>query len=161
MKLQGKRIEGANEVVIVIPRASSTDIVFKARAVLDMLPFEKMCPSPEPPKRMVAGGVEIPNFKDPSFLKQLDNYSVKRLSWIVLTSLEATEGLEWENVDLSDPTTWNNFREELMEAGFSNVEVNRIVGDCINVNALNEEKIEEARERFLSRSRDATKDNSS
>lgn len=149
MKIQGKKIEGANEVVIVIPRGSSSDIILKARAILDITPFEEICPPPEPPKKMLPGGREVKNLKDPNFLKQLDAYSIKRLSWIVLTSLEATEGLEWEKVDLSDPTTWNNFQEEMKEAGFSNVEVNRIVEECIEVNALNEDKIQEARERFL------------
>ncbi len=149
MKIRGKKIEGANEVFIVIPRASSEDIVLKARAVLDMTPFEDMCPPPTPPSKMLAGGKEVKNFKDSGFLSQLDNYAVKRLSWIVLTSLEATENLEWDKVDLSDPTTWNNFRDEMQKAGFSSVEIQRVVAECINVNALNEDKIEEARERFL------------
>lgn len=149
MKIQGKKIEGANEMFTVIPRASSADIVFKSRAVLNMEPFEKVCPPPEPPKRMLPGGKEVSNMKDAGYLQQVSNYAVQRLSWIVLTSLEATEGLEWEKVDLNDPSTWNNFRPELTEAGFSDVEINRIVGDCISVNALNEDKIEEARERFF------------
>lgn len=149
MRIHGKKIEGANEVLIVIPRASSTDIVLKARAVLDMEQFEQMCPSPEAPRKTLAGGKEVSNLKDPGYLQQVDNYSVLRLSWMVLTSLEATEGLEWETVKMDDPTTWNNFRKELIAADFSNVEINRIVADCINVNALNEDKIEEARERFL------------
>jgi len=149
MKIQGKKIEGANEVVIVIPRGSNSDIILKASAVLDMTPFEEMCPAPDPPKRLMPGGKEVPNLKDPAYLKQLDGHSVKRLNWIVLTSLEATEGLEWEKIDLGDPTTWNNFQEEMKEAGFSNVEVNRIVADVIDVNALNEDKIQEARARFL------------
>jgi hypothetical protein len=149
MKIKGKKIEGANEVVIVIPRDSDADIILKASAVLDMAPFEAMCPPPEPPRKMIPGGKEVRNLKDPGYLKQLENHSVKRLNWIVLTSLEATDGLEWEKIDLSDPTTWNNFQDEMKEAGFSNVEVNRIVADVIGVNALSEEKIQEARERFL------------
>ncbi len=149
MKMQGKKIEGANEMVIVIPRASSDDIVFRARAVLDMTPFEKMCPPPSPPTRMLPGGKEIKNLKDRGYLDQVSNYSIQRLSWIVLTSLEATEGLEWEKLDIGDPTTWNNFREELTESGFSDVEIDRIVADCIAINALSDSKIEEARERFL------------
>ncbi len=149
MKIQGKKIEGANEMVTVIPRHSSSDIVFRSRAVLDMTPFEKICPPPEAPKKMLAGGKMVQNMKDPAFLKELDAFAVKRLSWIVLTSLEATEDLEWEKVDISDPSTWDNFREEMMEAGLSNVEINRVVQDCIEVNALNDDKIEEARERFL------------
>ena len=149
MRIQGKKIEGANEVIIVIPRGSNSDIIFKARAILDSSPFEEICPPPEPPRKMLPGGKEVKNLKDPSYLKAIDKYSTKRLTWIVRTSLEATEDLEWEKVDLSDPTTWNNFEEEMKESGFSNVEVNRIVQACIEVNALSEEKIQEARDRFL------------
>jgi hypothetical protein len=149
MKIQGKKIEGANEMVTIIPRHSSPDIVFKSRAILNMSEFEEMCPPPEPPKKMLAGGKEVKNLKDSAYLKSCDAYAVKRLSWIVLSSLEATEDLEWEKVDLTDPSTWNNFREEMKEAGLSGVEINRVIQDCIEVNALDNDKIEEARNRFL------------
>lgn len=149
MKIQGKKIEGANTAIIPIPRASSEDIILKVQAILDMLPFEKICPPPEPPKRMIPGGKEVVNVRDPGYLAQVDKYAIQRLNWIVLTSLEATEDLEWDTVDMANPTTWNNFRKEMQESGFSNVEINRVVAECINVNALNEAKIEEARERFL------------
>ncbi len=149
MKIQGKTISGSNETYIVIPRASGEDIIFKARAVADMEPFETMCPPPMPPKKMLPGGDEVVNLKDKTFLQAITKHSQKRLMWIVLTSLEATEDLEWETVDMSDHNTWENFQTELTDAGFSSVEVNRIVAECIDVNALDEEKISEARERFL------------
>lgn len=154
MKLNGKRITGANETIIVIPRSNSDSIVFKARAILDMAEFEEMCPAPEPPIRKYAGGREHKNTKDPGYIQQIENHSALRLSWIVLMSLSANENLEWENLDISDPTTWNNFRKELTEAGFSTIEINRIVAECLEVNALNEEKIEEARALFLLQAQD-------
>ncbi len=149
MKIQGKKIEGRNVSVIVIPRESADDIVFKAEAVLDMEPFEKLCPVPDPPKKMLPGGRSVTNPKSKGYLKEVTRHSEKRLTYIVLMSLQATEGLEWETVDLSDHTTWENFRKELRDSGFSNVEVNRIIGECIDVNALSDEKIDAARERFL------------
>lgn len=149
MKIKGKTISGANEIIIPIPRACGEDIVFRAKAVLDMEPFEIMCPPPLPPKKIFPGGREVVNLKDKNYLKTLGQYSKKRLTWMVLTSLQVTEDLEWETVDMADPTTWENFRTELQDSGFSNVEINRIVVDCIEVNALDDAKIEEARERFL------------
>jgi len=149
MKINGKKVSGANETYIIIPRAMGEDIVFKAKAVSDMVPFETMCPPPEPPKKMLPGGKTVPNLNDKAYLMSVSAHSAKRLAWMVLTSLQATEGLEWETVDLSDHTTWNNFQSELTNDGFSNVEINRIVGECIIVNSLNEDKIEEARTRFL------------
>lgn len=149
MKIKGKTISGSNETFIVIPRACGEDIIFKAKAVLDMEPFEVICPMPAPPKRMLPGGQEVPNLTDKGYLTSVNQHSQKRLTWIVLTSLQATEDLVWETVDLADHTTWDNFQTELQDAGFSSVEVNRIVTECIDVNALNEGKINEARERFL------------
>lgn len=156
MKLNGKRLEGPNEVTIVIPRGSGEDIILKAKAVLDLDDFDEMCPAPSPPMRRMAGGQNVPNLKDSGYLAALQRLAVVRLNYIVLASLSATEGLEWETVNLSDPDTWDNYQTEMREAGFSPIEIQRIVADVINVNALNEEKIEEARQRFLLATQEAS-----
>ena len=158
MKINGKKIEGPNIEIIAIPRANTDDIIFQAQSVLDMTSFEQMCPVPVPPIRKMANGEEIPNFQDKGYLAAIQNLATKRLAWIVLASLQVTEGLEWETVDLSDPSTWELFRKELRESGFSDVEINRIIAGCISVNALNEEKIEAARERFLRTAQEALSD---
>jgi len=148
MKIKGKKIENPNREIIPIPRGMGDDIIFIVDAILDMSPFNKMCPVPMPPFRKI-DGVDVPNLKDPDYLKRLDKHSTKRMAWMVITSLEGTEGLEWETVDVSDPSTWDLFREEFKSAGFSEMEINRIVAGVISVNALSESKIEAARERFL------------
>ena len=148
MRLKGKKIEGPNREIIAIPRGDGDDIVFIAQAVLEMEPFEKMCPPPIPPIRKIKGK-NIPNLKDKNYEIALDTYATKRMAWMVLTSLEATPELEWETVDVSDSSTWMNFRDELKDAGFSDIEVNRVVAGVVSVNALSEAKIEAARDRFL------------
>lgn len=158
MKIRGKRIEGPNVEIIAIPRSNADDIIFQAQAVLDMTPFEQMCPVPEPPKKRLANGEEILNLKDKGYLAALNNLATKRLAWIVLTSLQATEGLEWETVDISDHTTWSLFRSEFRASGFSDVEINRVIAGCVSANALNEDKIEAARERFLRTAQEALND---
>jgi hypothetical protein len=149
MKLNGKKLEGPNEVTIVIPRGSGEDIILKARAVLDLDDFEELCPLPTPPSRRMAGGQDVPNLKDPGYVAALQRRATMRLNYIVLSSLTATEGLEWETVDIGDSSTWDNFQVEMKDAGFSPIEIQRVVAEVINVNALNEAKIEEARQRFL------------
>ncbi len=158
MKLSGRILKNPNEVVIVTPRENDEDIIFRARAVLDMDEFDTMCPEPSPPVRKLASGQTIENPKDQGFLQQLKNHSVLRLSWIVLKSLEATDGLEWDDVDITDPTTWDSFRKEMQNSGFSVIEINRVVTECLNVNALNEEKIEAARQRFLLQAQEAAEE---
>ena len=148
MWINGKKIEGANEEIIPIPRGNGEDIILIVRAILDMEPFEKMCPPPTPPVRKIEG-VDIPQLRDPNYVKAVTKYAEKRMAYMVITSLEATEGLEWEQVDVNDPSTWPLFRKEMTEAGFSDVEVSRVIAGVTSVNALSEVKIQAARERFL------------
>lgn len=148
MKIKGKSIAGPNREYIVIPRGIGEDIVFTVEAILDMEPFEKMCPVPKPPQRKV-DGVDVPNLTDSGYLAQIGSHSTKRLAWMVITSLAATPELEWETVDVGDSRTWSDFRKEMNASGFSDTEVNRVVAAVIGVNALDEAKIEAARDRFL------------
>ncbi len=148
MKIKGKKIEGVNVEIIPIPRGDGDDIIFKARAVQDMGPFEKMCPMPKPPLRKI-DGVDVPQLKDKNYLKAMERRGEQRMAWMILTSLEATEGLEWEDVKVNDPSTWLKLESELKSSGFSAVETQRITAGVVNANALSEEKIEAARERFL------------
>ena len=148
MKIKGKKIQSANREVIAIPRGMEDDIIFVADAIMDMTPFDTMCPVPMPPMRKI-DGIDTPNLKDSAYLKKLGKHAEQRLAWMVLTSLEGTEGLEWETVDAGDRSTWHLFRAELKDSGFSAMEVNRIIAGVINVNALSEDKIDEARQRFL------------
>ena len=148
MKIKGKKITGVNVEVIPIPRGNGADIILKARAVMDTAPFDKMCPIPTPPLRKI-DGVDVPQLKDRNYLTQVTRHSERRLAWLIITSLEATEGLEWEMVKADDPSSWIRVREELKAAGFNAVEVQRIIATVIGVNSLSEVKIEAARERFL------------
>src|SRR4030042_3160573 len=147
MKIKGKKIEGANIEIIPILR-SEGDIFLKAQAILDMNEFDKMCPAPKPPKRKI-GTEDVPNLKDVNYLKALDLHAENRLNWMIITSLKATEDLEWETIDLGDSSTWRNVRKELKDSGFTEFEINRIIAGVMTANSLNEAKLEEARERFL------------
>lgn len=149
MKLNGHKIEGPNRDFIVIPRGNNKDIVLHVQAVLDMDQFEQMCPTPRPPMRKMKGGLDVPNLNDSAFRKACERHVEQRLMWMVLKSLEATPELEWELVDIGDSSTWLNMRKELREAGFSDVEINRIINAAYGVNSLNEAKIQAARDRFL------------
>lgn len=148
MRMKGQKLGSPNEEIIPIPRGTGDDIIFIARAIQDMTPFEKLCPPPKPPMRKI-GADDIPNLKDPNYLKQVNAFAEKKMSWMYLTSLEATEGLEWDKVDVTDPSTWHLFRSEMHEAGFSDIEIDRVMAGVVSVNALSDVKIDAARERFL------------
>jgi hypothetical protein len=150
VKLAGKKIEGANVEYIVLPRGDSDPLVLKAQAVLDYSPFEKLCPLPRPPAVMRAGGVKSYNVEDPRYVQAITDHSARRSAWIVLTSLRlGTPELEWETVDYGNPNTWINYVDELRASGFSEVEIIRIVRGAMIANALDDQKLEEARKAFL------------
>lgn len=154
MKIAGRNLTIPNIEIIVLPRQDGpngecNDIVIKAQGILDNTEFDKILPQPQPPKQIAKGGAVTYDVKNPIYLANLSSFGEKRMAWIVLKSLEATEGLTWDTVDMGNPETWNNYRTELKEANFSDVEIVRIVNTVMAANSLNEERLDEARKRFL------------
>ena len=150
MKINGESLNRPNTDVVVIPRPEGNDIVFKVQSVLDMDAFEKQFPLPEPTYLRRPGQKEAtPNFEDPKYKKAMMEHSANKTKWMFFKSLEATEGLEWETVDLTDPTTWGNIDEELKAAGLNQFEVGMIYSAIMKVNSLDSDYIAEARERFF------------
>ncbi len=148
MKLNGKVVTGVNYEYIVIPRPDG-DLVFKAEAVLDMKPFHDMCPVPKPAKIMLPGGEQKEDMNDATYKAAVSQYSEKRYAFIVISSLKATPTLEWETVQYTDPSTWLNWSEEMKAAKFTTNEINLIQLGVATANSLNQEKLDEARARFL------------
>jgi hypothetical protein len=148
MKYKGKKLEGRNTDVLVLTKGDER-IVFKAQALVNYKDFDKICPLPEPPIRLLPGGVKKPNENDPNYKKAINEYNEKRVEYMILKTLEPTEDLEWETVDITKPETYNNWQKELEEAGFSEIERMRVLQLCIRVNALDDDMLEQAKESFL------------
>lgn len=146
MKIAGKEVSGPAEEILVLPRLDG-DIVFRCKAVLDMAQFDALCPEPKPKPVLVAGGFK-PNDKDPGYQAQVLQHSVLRIAYIAIKSLEPSD-IEWETVNMDNPATWGNWEKELADAGFSQVEINRITVCILQANSLDEEKLEKARASFL------------
>ena len=148
MKIKGKKISGPNKEIIPIPRGDGNDIIFIAEAVLDQSHFDKLCPVPKPATKKI-DGVDIPDLDDKNYLKNLNTWGEKKTAWMVLKALEATPDLEWEMVNMNDPSTWLLFRTEFRDAGLNDHEINRVINGALTAQGLNEQKVEEARDRFL------------
>lgn len=148
MKLNGKKLDGPNIEVVVIPRQSG-ELVFKAQAVLDYDECDKLNPMPKPPKRLMPGGVVQENVNDPKYLKAVDQWATRKFYWMLLESLKATEGLEWETVKMDDPSTWESYKAEMKQAGLTPGEIGRIEMCVSDACGLNQAKIDEATKRFL------------
>lgn len=152
MKIGGIEVKGLNEAVLVLTRDNldtgvCDKIVIKARAVADMDEFDKLVPEPKAPGIRTRDGWK-PNIKDETYRQRLERYNNQRLAYMIIRSLEPSE-IEWEEVSFDNPSTWLEWDKELRDAGFSDVEINRVVMCVMQANALDEDKLKVAREVFL------------
>lgn len=148
MKMFGKKVEGANVVTKVFPRDNGEQIVIRAKAIYDYKQFEDSIPVPEPYQISKPNGQTEYDFEDKKYKQELEEYFLKKSYWMALKSLEATEGLEWETVDLSDSDTWGNYLAELQTC-FTPQELDLVATCILDACGLNRAKIEEATESFL------------
>ena len=90
----------------------------------------------------------VTNIDNSNYKDALDRRSQLQSLFMVLKSLEATPGLEWEKVKKSDPNTWKFVDEELGKA-FTIYGAGRIVQGVARANGLDERMLQEARTSFL------------
>lgn len=146
MKYNGEKIEGATTRTIVIPL--DKDYVIKAQAVLDYKEFQSICPEPTPPTVVRPGGEKSVNYEDQNYKQKVTKWYKLKTDYLFWKSLQASEHIEFETVDPSDPDTWGNVQDELSQV-FPNAAVGRIYDLVMDVNALDQGKIEEATKSFL------------
>ena len=146
MKIGGVQVSPCEEL-LVLPRSDSEDIVIRAKAVRINEEFDKLVPMPVAPNVRTKDGSK-PDHKDKNYKKAVEIRDNQRFAFMVIKSLEPSE-IEWEKVSLEQPNTWIKWKEELMDAGISEIETNRIVNAVMSANSLDEAKIEEARKNFL------------
>lgn len=150
MRYGSRELKGPREDIIVFPREDG-DIAFKLRMVMDFEPFDRLYPMPEPPNQMRKGEtVATSNVESPIYLAAINVRQHARVDWIILETLKPTEELTWETVT-SDPATWGNYIKELQEAGFNPPEIERLRIAALQLNGVNDDKMEEAKKRFLER----------
>lgn len=146
MKIGGVTVTPPSQKVLVLERDQG-DIVFLAEAVQDFDDFNKLCPEPTPPKKMVKGVWKIDETDQP-YKQMREDYQVRQFSYIVLKSLEPSE-IEWETVDMDRPSTWSNWVTDLRDAGLTGVEIGYVKDIVWEANCLDEEKLKAARESFV------------
>ena len=145
MKIGGKPVTKCIEI-LVLPRVGD-DIVIKAEAVAINDEFEAMCPMPVAPSIRTKDGKKD-DLEDPDYLKAIEKRGQRRWDYMCVKSL-VPSNIEWEKVNLSKPDTWGEWKQELIDAGLSEVEVGRIQGAVMAANSLDEDKLKEARDSFV------------
>ena len=145
MKIGGREVT-RNIQVLVLPRPEG-DLVIKAQAVAVNEDFDALVPKPTAPGIRTKDGFKQDE-EDTDYLKAVEKRDALFWDYLCLRSLEPSE-IEWEKVDLNKPGTWDKWQDEMIEAGLSQTEVNLIQKCVMQANALDEEKLEQARESFL------------
>jgi hypothetical protein len=134
------------EVFLVLPRGDQ-QIVFRAGPVSSMEEFEALCPRPTPPGKMTRDGW-VPLADDPTYQQVIAEWGQKRLGYMVAKSLEPSQ-VEWDTVNLADPSTWKNWSTDLRGGGLSDIECQRVMNLVLEANCLDDAKLKKAREVFL------------
>jgi hypothetical protein len=147
MRVGGVEVTGPNEDILVLPRPNG-DLVFRARACVDLGSFEDRFPRPKPPGMTVRGKGYVLDEKDKTYQENLKNWSAMHEAYMILKSLEPSD-IDWQTVDMEKPSTWTKWKQELLDSHITQVEVMRIVSLVAAVNCLDEAKLEQAREAFL------------
>ena len=149
MKICSHDLSKPFELIVAFPRGDEDVLAFRVRAVRDFTEFNTRCPRPEPKTLVKPGGTRMPDLENPEFRAEVEAWASKRSSWLFLKSLEATDDLHWETVEMTKPETWGNYGAELENAHFSVGEINKLMDAVLTVNGFNSDAYEEARKRFL------------
>lgn len=157
MKYKGKAIAPPSPEIVAFPRDEvidgkivNNDLVFVVKAVLDYSEFEGLCPPPKPPIIQRAGETTAQPYTDePDYIKAREDWWQKRTYWMFLKSIE-DPSLTWERVNMLDPETWVNLDDELkQDAHLTHSQIAILTNAIHAMNAVDANKMKEAKERFL------------
>jgi len=155
MKIAGIDLSITTNIIVPIIRGDS-EVIFECCIIESYDDFDRLCPAPEAPKVLRRGdSAPTPDETDKDYLEALEAHSKKRVAYMFIVSVEPTEGLTWDKVDLANPDTWEFYENELTEAGFNTVHMGQILQGVMEANGLSDTRIEEAKKRFLAAQRAA------
>jgi len=147
MKINGQEIPKLSPKKAIFLR-EPVPVILTCQPILDFDDFEKVCPPPVAPEVLKPGGVRERNEKDASYIEAQEKYSEKRMAWIIIKSLEGNN-ITWEKVNVDDVDTYTNYKEELIESGFTLVEINYLLEVILEASQVETEDLKAMRESFL------------
>jgi hypothetical protein len=146
MRIGGVEVNSLPRETLVLPRGDQ-DIVFEATALASWDEFNAMCPEPKPPGIRTRDGF-VRDKDDPTYQQLYEHYKAQQFAYMVIKSLEPSE-IEWDNVTLSNPSTWQQWQDEMKAAKFTQIEINRVIQLVMDANCLNEDRLKKARDLFV------------
>jgi hypothetical protein len=147
MKLKGRKVPPPSPVHLTLYREDG-DIVLTLQPVMSFDEFQKLCPLPKAPlDTIIATGEQKRAYDDPDFLDRMEKHRKRKINYIFLYAMAATPDLEWENVKLDDPDTWEFLEKELSES-FTETEIDKIFIAVNEANTPSEKRRKEAIDHF-------------
>ena len=135
MKLAGLEVSAKYIKEITFHRPDR-DYVFKLEAVGDYHDFEVDHPQPEPPT-ITKDGKTYLDRDDEDFIEELQEWSEWRVHWILLNTIQ---DVEWKTITC-DPSTFENWHQEMVDSGFSQIEVSKLQNEVMLANGLMEPEV--------------------
>lgn len=147
MKLGGKTFSTPVKDV-VLPREDG-DIVFKICGITSFDHFDSLVKEPKPPTIKIKGKAAKTDRDDPRYQDELADYGKLKIAYIVVASLAVTPDLEWDQITLDNPSTWETWQKELADAGIAVYEINHLLSEILDINGLGEDRYKDAKDAFL------------
>ena len=135
------------EAFLVLPRVAG-NIVFRARGLSDMDEFHRLCPEPISPTVLNADGSKTADGSNAAYASACVEHRSRWWAYLTVKSLEPSN-IEWDLVQLENPSTWAKWEDDLLANGFTRIECNRVYQTVLEANSLDEAKLQKARELFL------------
>jgi len=148
MKIKGvKKLKESVQTYTVV-RDGEDPIVFTLKPA-DMKWFTEIVEAPTPRMITRPGEPSFADLKDPKYVQAKEAYDLKQSHYFIISSISATEGLEWEKVKMEEPDTWVEFENELGEFGLLPNETAGLFQAITRANALDQDYIDSKRDDFL------------
>jgi hypothetical protein len=147
MKINGQEIPQLKYKEAVFMR-EPVPIVLKCNPITDLDAFDNLCPLPEPPEMIRPGGVREKNENSPAHQKALEEHTNKKMGWMVIESTK-DNNITWETVDMDDIDTYSNYKSELIDSGFTPIEINYLLDVILKASQVETEDLKAMRESFL------------
>lgn len=132
----------------IFAREDGQFIVFRMTGVMNMEFFDKTVIAPVPPVIKRPGKPNTIDATNPSFLAASKDYGQLRQDYLMVATIGSSPGVEWDKVVMTDPTTWCNWRQELVDLGLMHFEIEQLTVSVMKANGLAGE-MQEARDAFL------------
>jgi hypothetical protein len=151
MKFKGEQLQNNFVAERVLRFNNELAVTFKVRALTseESKEADDLYDLPEPPTITLKGGKKMKDRNDPDYLKAVTEMGERKFNYFLIKGLTATEDLEFEDVDVEDPDTYDMLDEEFKKAGITSVMKLKLIEAALEANQISDAAIKAAEQDFL------------